>query len=70
MSATSQIPVYKAIEAANIGALNTAVATAVTTALALTNLVSNSVEISNSVVVDSSNQKVYTSIAYRTFASE
>ena len=61
MSATSQIPVYKAIEAANIGALNTAVATAVTTALALTNLISNSVEVSNSVIVGS-DQKVYTSI--------
>lgn len=67
MSATNQIPVFKAVEAANVGALNTAVATAVTTALALTNLVANSVQVSNNVIVGS-DQKLYTSIVYKIFS--
>jgi hypothetical protein len=61
-------PVFVSIEAANVGALNTAVATAVTTAQALTSYLPNSVEVSNSVIVDSSNQKVYTTLTYKTQA--
>lgn len=61
-------PVFVSIEAANVGALNIAVATAVTTAQALTSYLPNSVEVSNSVIVDSSNQKVYTTLTYKTQA--
>jgi len=63
------IPVSVTITAANPGALNTAVATAVTTAMASTDYIPNSIKLGNA-IVDTSNQALYQTVQYQRWGVE